>query len=48
MYLSEQNPVKCIWWQLDTQSWWIGSCEDVGESKGYAYKDPLDECPGNP
>ena len=27
---------QCLWWH-ESKTWWMGSCEDIGENKGYAF-----------
>jgi len=37
------NGNKCIW-KANTSTWWIGNCDQIGESKGFAYTKDC-QCP---
>jgi hypothetical protein len=30
---------KCIWFEPESNLWWMGDCEDEGTTNGYAYMD---------
>ena len=42
-YFINENGNKCIW-KDDTTTWWIGNCDEIGESKGFAYTNDC-QCP---
>ena len=42
-YFINENSNKCIW-KDDTTTWWIGNCDEIGESKGFAYTNDC-QCP---
>jgi hypothetical protein len=42
LYSSDEN---CIWWFRAERHWWIGLCENVGTSEGFAYLENDEYCP---